>query len=124
MKAGATVDCKNANGATPLMNTAITNNPEATKVLLEYGADRSLKNAEGKTALDIAKGSSKAVAALLEADGKGEAEAEAGTAVVDAAPAEVAAIEPAAASTPDDDWGDFAGAEEGREAHPHDPENP
>ena len=44
LKAGATVDCTNTMGATPLMNTAITNQPAVTKVLLAHGADRSLKN--------------------------------------------------------------------------------
>ena len=65
LKAGATVDCTNAMGATPLMNTAITNQPAVTKVLLAFGANRALKNKSGQTALDIAQGSSSAVAALL-----------------------------------------------------------
>ena len=67
LKAGATVDCKNTMGATPLMNTAITNQAAVTKVLLAHGADRSLKNNEGKTAIDMASG---AVATLLAAADK------------------------------------------------------
>ena len=67
LAAGATVDCKNSMGATPLMNTAITNQAAVTKVLLEHGADRSIKNNQGQTALDMASG---AVAQLLAADGK------------------------------------------------------
>ena len=44
IKAGATVDPVNLHGATPLMNTAITDNPAVAKVLLTHGADRTLKN--------------------------------------------------------------------------------
>ena len=58
-------------GATPLMNTALTNQPAVTKILLAHGADQAIKNREGKTALDIAKGSSPAVAALLSKEATG-----------------------------------------------------
>ncbi len=68
---GATVDSTNAMGATPLMNTALTNQPAVTKILLAHGADQAIKNREGKTALDIAKGSSPAVAALLSKEATG-----------------------------------------------------
>ena len=47
------------------MNCAITNNPAVAKVLLSHGADQKLANNEGKTAFDIAKSGSPAVAALL-----------------------------------------------------------
>ena len=70
LERGATVDCRNANGATPLMNTAMTNQPAVTEVLLKHGADTLLKMKDGKTALDIAKGSSPAVARLLTSDMK------------------------------------------------------
>lgn len=65
LKYGANPNCKNAMGATPLMNCAITNNPAVAKVLLSHGADQKLANNEGKTAFDIAKSGSPAVAALL-----------------------------------------------------------
>ena len=65
LKHGADPNCKNAMGATPLMNCAITNNPAVAKVLLAHSADQTIANNEGKTAFDIAKGSSPAVASLL-----------------------------------------------------------
>ena len=67
LKHGATVDCRNGMGATPLMNTAITNQPDVAKVLLAHGADTALKMNDGTTAGDISKSSSPAVAALLSA---------------------------------------------------------
>ena len=69
LKSGATVDPLNGAGATPLMNCGITNQPEVAKVLLKYGADRTLKNNQGQTAMDLAKGKP-AVVALLETDSK------------------------------------------------------
>ena len=42
-------------GATPLMIAARKANPEIIKILIDAGADTSLKSADNKTALDIAK---------------------------------------------------------------------
>ena len=70
LKAGATVDVVNSAGATPLMNCGITNQPEVAKLLLKYGADRTLQNNQGQTAMDLASRSSPAVVALLETDNK------------------------------------------------------
>lgn len=72
LQRGATVDCQNTNGATPLHNTAMTNQPAVAKVLLAHGANPSLKMGDGKTAMDIAKGSSPEVAALLAAAANGK----------------------------------------------------
>lgn len=41
-------------GNTPLMFAAIRGNADVAKILVEKGADKTLKNKNGKTALDLA----------------------------------------------------------------------
>jgi ankyrin repeat protein len=50
----AYIDTESPNGTTPLMMAAFYGTPEATKLLLEEGADPLLKNQQGLTALDFA----------------------------------------------------------------------
>ena len=51
---GAAINSLTSDGWTPLMTAAFKGNPELVRYLLDEGADSSLKNQEGKTALDIA----------------------------------------------------------------------
>jgi FOG: Ankyrin repeat len=50
----AYIDAESPNGTTPLMMAAHYGTPEAVKLLLEAGADASLKNQLGLTAIDFA----------------------------------------------------------------------
>ena len=50
----AYIDAASPNGSTPLMMAAMYGNTSAVKLLLESGADPSLKNALGLTAIDFA----------------------------------------------------------------------
>jgi ankyrin repeat protein len=50
----AYIDAESPNGTTPLMMAAHYGTPEATKLLLEEGADPLIKNSQGFTALDFA----------------------------------------------------------------------
>ena len=50
----AYIDAESPNGTTPLMMAAQYGTPEAVKLLLEAGADPTLKNALGLTAFDFA----------------------------------------------------------------------
>ena len=50
----AYIDAASPNGSTPLMMAAMYGNASAVKLLLESGADPSLKNALGLTAIDFA----------------------------------------------------------------------
>ena len=50
----AYIDAESPNGTTPLMMAAYYGTPEATKLLLEEGADPLIKNHKGLTALDFA----------------------------------------------------------------------
>ena len=50
----AYIDAESPNGSTPLMMAAMYGSSEAVKVLLDAGADTSIKNALGLTALDFA----------------------------------------------------------------------
>ncbi|NCW41201.1 MAG: ankyrin repeat domain-containing protein, partial [Betaproteobacteria bacterium] len=50
----AYIDAESPNGTTPLMMAAYYGTPEATKLLLEEGADPLIKNQQGLTALDFA----------------------------------------------------------------------
>jgi hypothetical protein len=50
----AYIDAESPNGTTPLMMAAHYGTPEAVKLLLEAGADPSLKNQLGLTAIDFA----------------------------------------------------------------------
>lgn len=52
---GADPNIVNRNGDTPLMISVNYANPKKAQTLLEFGADRTLKNAKGKTAEQIAK---------------------------------------------------------------------
>jgi ankyrin repeat protein len=54
IKAGASINGRDASQDTPLIGAARENKLEAVKFLLEKGADRSLSNGIGKTALLIA----------------------------------------------------------------------
>ena len=50
----AYIDAASPNGTTPLMMAAMYGTPSAVKLLLEAGADPSLKNIQGLTAIDFA----------------------------------------------------------------------
>lgn len=50
----AYIDAASPNGSTPLMMAAMYGTPSAVKLLLEAGADPSLKNIQGLTAIDFA----------------------------------------------------------------------
>lgn len=50
---GADPDKGRPDGRTPLMNAASQCRSESVSVLLEFGADPNLKDADGKTALDL-----------------------------------------------------------------------
>ena len=54
LQKGLNPNSTNNNGTTPLMDVATTGNVESIKVLLKYGADKTLKNKSGMTALDHA----------------------------------------------------------------------
>jgi hypothetical protein len=51
----AYIDAASPNGSTPLMMAAMYGNSSAVKLLLEAGADPSLKNSKGLTAMDFAR---------------------------------------------------------------------
>jgi ankyrin repeat protein len=61
----AYVDAESPNGSTPLMMAAMYGSPETVRTLLAAGADPTLKNARGLTALDFARRANKQDAALL-----------------------------------------------------------
>ena len=64
----AYLDAESPNGTTPLMMAALYGTPEATKLLLEEGADPLIRNQLGLSALDFAgNGPHKASAAYIEA---------------------------------------------------------
>ena len=50
----AYIDAESPNGTTPLMMAAMYGSPEAVKALIQAGADLTLKNQQGMTALDFA----------------------------------------------------------------------
>ena len=50
----AYIDAESPNGTTPLMMAAYYASPSAVKLMLEEGADPTLKNQDGMTALDLA----------------------------------------------------------------------
>jgi len=54
VSAGAKVDWQDKSGRTPLMCAAKVGDADAVQVLLDHGADPSLRNRAGNTALDIA----------------------------------------------------------------------
>jgi uncharacterized protein len=51
----AYIDASSPNESTPLMMAAMYGNPDAVKVLLEAGADSTIKNSLGLTAIDFAR---------------------------------------------------------------------
>ena len=59
----AYIDAESPNRTTPLMMAAGYGSVQATRILLRAGADATLKNAEGLTAMDFAMGFGKADAA-------------------------------------------------------------
>src|SRR4029079_2040883 len=64
----AYIDAESPNGTTPLMMAAHYGTPAAVKLLLDSGADPTLKNQLGLTALDFAfRGERKDAAALIAA---------------------------------------------------------
>ena len=69
LKSGANLNAKAANGSTPLMMGAMFGTTEVVKLLLDSGADPTLKNAGGQTALDYATNGSRpdAIAMLRQA---------------------------------------------------------
>lgn len=54
LEQSAYIDAESPNGTTPLMMAAMYGSPEAVKVLIQAGADMTLKNQLGMTALDFA----------------------------------------------------------------------
>ena len=61
----AYIDAESPNKTTPLMMAASYGTPEAVKLLLEAGADPSLKNMQGLSAIDFAQRASRADVAEL-----------------------------------------------------------
>jgi len=61
----AYIDAESPNGTTPLMMAAQYGTPEAVKLLLEAGADPSLKNALGLTAFDFAQRAERSDSSLI-----------------------------------------------------------
>lgn len=55
----AYIDAASPNGSTPLMMAAMYGTPSAVKLLLEAGADPSLKNTQGLTAIEFAQRSTR-----------------------------------------------------------------
>jgi len=56
----AYIDAESPNGTTPLMMAAHYGNPTVVKVLLEEGADPSIRNQQGLTAIDFARRANRA----------------------------------------------------------------
>ena len=56
VRAGADVNARSEGGTTPLHSAARSRTPANIQVLLDAGADASLVNNDGETALDIARG--------------------------------------------------------------------
>jgi ankyrin repeat protein len=59
----AYIDAESPNGTTPLMMAAYYATPKAVKLMLEEGADPTLQNKDGQTALDMALSKDKKVSA-------------------------------------------------------------
>lgn len=55
LEAGASVNCSDAEGYSPLMHAAELGDARAVLFLADHGADKGIRNAEGATALDVAK---------------------------------------------------------------------
>jgi len=72
LEASAYIDAESPNGTTPLMMAGQYANASAVKVLLEAGADPTIKNQLGLSALDFARNAERAdSAAIIEAFAKG-----------------------------------------------------
>lgn len=54
LEESAYIDAESPNGTTPLMMAAMYGSPESVKVLIQAGADLTLKNQQGMSALDFA----------------------------------------------------------------------
>ena len=54
MRAGASLDLRNAASASALHLAAAKSHPAVVRALLAAGADRSLRDAQGSTAVDLA----------------------------------------------------------------------
>lgn len=68
LEENAYIDAASPNGTTPLMMAAMYGTPSAVKLLLEAGADPTLKNIQGLSALDFAnRGSRKDSAEIVSA---------------------------------------------------------
>ncbi len=65
----AYIDAESPNGSTPLMMAAMYGTPDAVRLLLEAGADPTLKNQLGLTALDFARRGDRRDSAELVASG-------------------------------------------------------
>ena len=68
LEESAYIDAASPNGTTPLMMAAMYGTPAAVKLLLEAGADPTLKNQLGLTAEDFAKRGNRSDAQALVAD--------------------------------------------------------
>lgn len=71
---GATLDAANLTGFTPLHHAAETGSADAAKALLELGAKKTLLNANGETAQDVATRANHIEAAQAIASGGNKAE--------------------------------------------------
>jgi len=64
-ESGAVADAKDNDGCVPLHLAASRGHDPSVELLLEYGADRSLKNKRGRTAYETAVGAKKAHTAQI-----------------------------------------------------------
>ena len=64
LKEGANIDVVDGAGHTPLMQAVIAKQVSFVETLVDEGADQSLKNAEGKTARDLAEGNEELLSLL------------------------------------------------------------
>ena len=77
LEAHAYIDAESPNGTTPLMMAAHYGTPQAVRLLLDEGADPTLKNQLGLSAIDFAQRANRAdvaaaiAAAIRQRSGKG-----------------------------------------------------
>jgi ankyrin repeat protein len=55
ISAGANVNARDGKGSTPLIWATISGHPQVVEILLGHGADETLKNKDGFTALGLSK---------------------------------------------------------------------